>query len=52
MHSRALAGDTISGEAEPFQLADGSIAFVRWEMIPWRQADGTIGGAMVFLERN
>jgi PAS domain S-box-containing protein len=50
MHGRVLAGDTISGEAEPFQLADGSIAFVRWEMIPWRQADGTIGGAMVFLE--
>jgi signal transduction histidine kinase/CheY-like chemotaxis protein len=50
IHDRVLAGETLSGEAEPFLLHNGSVALVRWEMAPWRQADDTIGGAILFSE--
>jgi PAS domain S-box-containing protein len=50
IHSRVLAGETLSSEAEPFPCADGRIDWVRWEMVPWRNADGTIGGALLLSE--
>jgi PAS domain S-box-containing protein len=50
IHSRVLAGETLSSEAEPFPRADGRIDWVRWEMVPWRHADGAIGGALLFSE--
>ena len=50
IHRRVLAGETLSSEAEPFPRADGSADWIRWEMAPWRSADGAIGGAMLFSE--
>jgi two-component system sensor histidine kinase/response regulator len=50
IHVRVLAGETLSIEAEPFPRSDGSINWVRWEMVPWRQVDGAIGGTMLFSE--
>ena len=29
---------------------DGSTDWVRWSMVPWRRADGNIGGALLFSE--
>ncbi len=49
-HARALAGETQSSVAEPFVRSDGRIDWVRWEMSPWRHANGTIGGAFLFSE--
>ena len=50
VHRRVLAGEKLSAEAEPFLRADGSTDWVRWEMAPWRDVDGAIGGAILFSE--
>lgn len=48
IHRRVLAGETLSGEDDPFPRSDGHMDWVRWEMAPWLRADGTIGGAILF----
>jgi PAS domain S-box-containing protein len=50
MHRRVLAGETMSSEEDPFHQPNGRTDWVRWEMEPWRRADGTIGGALLFSE--
>ena len=39
-----------SSDEDPFHRPDGTTDWVRWEMEPWRRADGTIGGAVLFSE--
>jgi PAS domain S-box-containing protein len=50
IHQRVLAGERLSAEDESFPRPDGTVDRVRWEMVPWRQADGTVGGALWFSE--
>jgi PAS domain S-box-containing protein len=50
IHRRVLAGERLASEAEAFPRRDGRITWVRWEMVPWWQADGTIGGALLVSE--
>ena len=50
IHQRVLAGETLSATDDPFPRAAGLTDWVRWEMTPWRRADGSIGGALLFSE--
>ncbi len=50
VHRRVLAGETLSAADSAFLRSDGRSDWVRWEMTPWRRADGTIGGALLFTE--
>jgi len=50
IHRRCLAGAVERAEADPFPRADGSTDWVRWEARPWRTADGSIGGLILFSE--
>ena len=50
IHRRVLAGETLSAEDDTFCRHDGRIDWQRWEMVPWRHADGRIGGALLFSE--
>ena len=50
IHQRVLAGETLSANDDPFPRATGSTDWVRWEMTPWRHADGSVGGALLFSE--
>ncbi|MDR3458512.1 MAG: response regulator [Verrucomicrobiae bacterium] len=50
-HRRALAGavekcDEDQGRVRP----DGSFDWLKWELRPWRKADGGIGGVIFFIE--
>lgn len=49
-HQRGLAGESMHCEEDRFDRADGSVLWVRWEMMPWRQDDGSIGGILLFAE--
>jgi PAS domain S-box-containing protein len=50
IHARVLAGEELSQEEDEFTHQDGHTDWVRWSMVPWRQADGKTGGALLFAE--
>jgi len=50
VHKRALAGELLSSDNDIFIRADGSIDYTRWECRPWFEADGTIGGIILYTE--
>ena len=50
IHLRCLAGAVEKCDEDSFPRADGTTDWLRWEVRPWRQADGSIGGIIVFSE--
>lgn len=50
VHRRGMAGEGQRSEEERFERLDGSKLWLRWEMIPWRKADGRVGGIILFTE--
>ncbi len=50
VHARVLAGEELSQAEDQFARQDGCTHWVRWSMAPWRRADGSIGGALLFSE--
>ena len=50
IHQRCLAGEIEKCDEEAFLRADGRTDWLRWEIQPWRQADGSIGGLIMFTE--
>lgn len=49
-HIRALAGEVIKAEEDRMILPDGSELWLRWEIRPWRHADESVGGIVIFTE--
>lgn len=49
-HQRGLAGETLASEENSLVRADGTVQWQRWEVHPWRQTDGEVGGILVFTE--
>ncbi len=49
-HRRALAGVVQAEEEYRYQLPDGSIHWIRWEIHPWYCVSGEIGGVVIFSE--
>lgn len=50
IHRRGLAGEMVRGDDYRFERLDGSVQYLRWEMHPWRDSDGAIGGIVIFTE--
>ena len=49
-HQRGLAGQPTKVEQERVALPDGSAIWLRWEVQPWYEAPGTVGGVVLFVE--
>jgi PAS domain S-box-containing protein len=50
IHRRCVAGAVEGCEADPFPRADGSLDWVRWQIYPWHDRAGEIGGIIMFTE--
>jgi PAS domain S-box-containing protein len=46
---RALAGETVRRPEDQLISQDGQLLWVRWEMQPWRDAEGKISGVLAYL---
>jgi len=50
IHRRCLAGAVERAEDDPFPRADGSMDWVRWEIHPWYERPGVVGGIILASE--
>ena len=50
VHQKALAGEISSAEDDPVVREDGALDWTRWECRPWYEADGSIGGIIIYTE--
>jgi PAS domain S-box-containing protein len=46
---RALQGETLRADEDRWE-SGGSTRWNRWEVLPWRNSDGTVGGILIFAE--
>jgi PAS domain S-box-containing protein len=50
VHQKALCGVISSADNDPYPREDGSLEWTRWECRPWYEADGSIGGIIIYTE--
>lgn len=50
LHQRGIKGEVLKCDEDPFPRADGSLEWLHWEMYPWRDNQGEIGGIIFFTE--
>jgi PAS domain S-box-containing protein len=51
VHGRCLAGATERSDLDRFETAAGGHEDLRWQVTPWHEDGGTIGGLLIYIER-
>ena len=49
-HRRGLRGETVKSDEDRYNQADGKERWIRWQIVPWRAGDGSVGGILIFAE--
>ena len=50
VHRSGLQGQADRNDEDAFVRLDGSVQWVRWEVQPWHEDDGTVGGIVIYSE--
>jgi PAS domain S-box-containing protein len=50
VHSQALSGELVEADEDRFDRADGTVIWLRWEVRPWRNPAGELGGIVISIE--
>ncbi|HKT17001.1 MAG TPA: PAS domain S-box protein [Stellaceae bacterium] len=50
LYRRGLAGETLRADQDRLERPDGRTEWARWEVRPWHDSRGTIGGIVIRLE--
>lgn len=50
IHRNCLAGAIEKADRDPFLRADGKLDWIQWEIHPWYEKSGKIGGILLFSE--
>ncbi|MEB3230343.1 MAG: PAS domain S-box protein [Leptolyngbyaceae bacterium] len=50
LHQTCLQGEVLTCEEDSFVRVDGSTEWLRWELHPWYEHNGDIGGLIMFTE--
>ena len=50
IHRRGLNGESLKNDDDKFVRQDGSIQYLKWEVIPWFNAEKEIGGVILITE--
>lgn len=50
VHQQVLAGAVMRADEDTYEKADGSVVWTSWECRPWYEADGSVGGIIVYTE--
>jgi PAS domain S-box-containing protein len=49
VHQRAFDGETVRAEEDPW-VREGGTTWIRWEVRPWLNVEGSPGGIIIFAE--
>jgi PAS domain S-box-containing protein len=50
IHQRCLKGATEKSDESCFTRADGTMDWLRWEVLPWHEKEDKVGGILLFTE--
>lgn len=50
IHRRCLAGGIEKADEDPFPRLSGKLDWIRWEIRPWYETNGEVGGLILFSE--
>ena len=50
IHQKCLAGASEKCDEDSFLHPDGTLDWLKWEIYPWRDREGEIGGIVIFTE--
>lgn len=49
-HRQGMEGLVIRNDKDRFDRIDGSVQWLKWEILPWHDRNGRIGGILIFSE--
>lgn len=50
LHQRTLAGESLSNPCDRFEREDGSTSYIAWQLEPWFETSGLVGGLVMFTQ--
>lgn len=50
IHRRGMAGEVVRADEDRYERLDSSVLWLRWEVRPWYDETGAVGGILIFCD--